>query len=378
MKFNKFIGFLCVAAFGAAAVSCSDDDPKWNDEGSKVDLPDSRVYILNEGTMAQNNAGIEFYNPSGVNDIISDIFYRQNSMSLGDVGQSMIEYNGYIYVSVYGSNYLSKLNSACVEEVRALFSDDADLRGGIRYIDAEDGYIYASFYGGVVAKIDARTLEVKAKLNTGGSNLEGVAIEGDNLYVANSYTKALDPETGKNKYIYHTDVFVIDLKSFSLKETLVVAQNPNQLVEEEGKVFLISWNYSAESYELQLINPAANNAVTKLGYATNMAVGDDILYIVDSRTDYSVRPYVTTNTFSSYDIRRGQMISISFLKDAPAELTTASVYMMAVDDKTGDIYIGTTNYSASNGDIYRFKRDGSFVEKFDCGGQNPKAAVFLH
>lgn len=378
MKFNKFIGFLCVAAFGAAAVSCSDDDPKWNDEGSKVDLPDSRVYILNEGTMAQNNAGIEFYNPSGVNDIISDIFYRQNSMSLGDVGQSMIEYNGYIYVSVYGSNYLSKLNSACVEEVRALFSDDADLRGGIRYIDAEDGYIYASFYGGVVAKIDARTLEVKAKLNTGGSNLEGVAIEGDNLYVANSYTKALDPETGKNKYIYHTDVFVIDLKSFSLKETLVVAQNPNQLVEEDGKVFLISWNYSAESYELQLINPAANNAVTKLGYATNMAVGDDILYIVDSRTDYSVRPYVTTNTFSSYDIRRGQMISISFLKDAPAELSTASVYMMAVDDKTGEIYIGTTNYSASNGDIYRFKRDGSFVEKFDCGGQNPKAAVFLH
>ncbi len=72
------------------------------------------------------------------------------------------------------------------------------------------------------------------------------------------------------------------------------------------------------------------------------------------------------------------MISISFLKDAPAELSTASVYMMAVDDKTGEIYIGTTNYSASNGDIYRFKRDGSFVEKFDCGGQNPKAAVFLH
>ena len=102
-----------------------------------------------------------------------------------------------------------------------------------------------------------------------------------------------------------------------------------------------------------------------------------MLYLVDSRTDYSSKPYVTTNTFSSYDIKSGRLNQTSFLKNAPAELTNASVYMMTVDDETGDIYIGVTHYSDSNGDMYRFKKDGTFVEKFDCGGQNPKAAVFF-
>ena len=44
----------------------------------------------------------------------------------------------------------------------------------------------------------------------------------------------------------------------------------------------------------------------------------------------------------------------------------------------GDIYIGTTYFAAGNGNIYRFKKDGTFIEKFDCGGQNPNSAVFFN
>ncbi|WP_304319150.1 hypothetical protein [Phocaeicola plebeius] len=51
--------------------------------------------------------------------------------------------------------------------------------------------------------------------------------------------------------------------------------------------------------------------------------------------------------------------------------------MMSVDDEKGDIYIGVTFYSNSNGTMYRFDRNGNFVEKFDCGGQNPKTMVFI-
>lgn len=67
-------------------------------------------------------------------------------------------------------------------------------------------------------------------------------------------------------------------------------------------------DYSDESHVLQLIDPANNNKVSKLGYATDMAAGDDILYLVDSRTDYSNFPETTTtvNTFSSYNIKPEQ------------------------------------------------------------------------
>ena len=112
-----------------------------------------------------NNANIAFYAPNGGADFIGDIFQKQNKAKLGDLGQTMIEYNECMYVAVYGSNYLVKLNAAGVEQTRASFVDDPDLAAGIRAIAAEDGYIYASFYGGVVAKINANTLKVEKEVS---------------------------------------------------------------------------------------------------------------------------------------------------------------------------------------------------------------------
>lgn len=371
MKVRSLLfGMLCMLALGASLASCSDDDDNsWDDSGSKVALPQSRVFILNEGSYKANNAGIAFYAPNGDADFISDIFKTQNNAKLGDTGQSMIEYEDEIYVAVYGSNYLTKLNAAGVELKRISFVNDEDLSAGIRYMDAEDGYIYASFWGGVVAKINANTLTVEAKLTGLGDNMEGVAICKDMLYVANSCTA---------DYKYHTEVKVIDLHTFTLKETLTVATNPyTEILEEDDKVFLISNDYSsAEGYVLQMIDPANNNKVTKIGNATYMAAKDDVLYLVNSIT-INWQTYEAINTFFTYNIKTGQMNNTSFLKNAPAEFASKTLHMLEVNDNNGDIYIGTLEMS-TNGNIYRFKKDGTFVEKFDAGGMNPNTAIFFN
>ena len=112
-----------------------------------------------------------------------------------------------------------------------------DLQGGVRYLAAEDGYLYASFHGGVVAKINATSLRVEKKITGLGANLEGVAIENHMLYVANAYEQTFDPETDKNVFNYLTDLRVIDLSKFELSETLTVAANPNCVLAEDGKIF---------------------------------------------------------------------------------------------------------------------------------------------
>lgn len=366
MKVRSLLfGMLCMLALGASLASCSDDDDdSLDDGGSKVTLPQTRVYILNEGGWGANNARLAFYAPNKDADFISDIYQTQNNAKLGDLGQGMIEYEDEIYIAVSGSNYLTKLNAAGVELKRVSFVDDNDLSAGIRYIDAEDGYIYASFYGGAVAKINAKTLEVVDKLTGLGDNLEGVAICEDMLYVANSCTA--DWST------YHNDVKVIDLRTFKLKETLTVGLNPNALVEEDDKVFLISWgNYVDIGYSLQMIDPAANNKVTELGSATRMCATDDILYLTYS--NYT-NP---TASFFTYNIKTGKMDEASFLKDIPEKLKTSTIYMLEVNDNNGDFYIGTSEYT-TNGTIYRFKKDGTFIEQFDAGGMNPNSAIFFN
>ena len=370
MKVRSLLfGMLCMLALGVSLASCSDDDDdSLDDGGSKVTLPQTRVYILNEGSQGANNAGLAFYAPNKDADFISDIYKTQNNAKLGDLGQSMIKYEDEIYIAVSGSNYLTKLNAAGVELKRVSFVSDNDLSAGIRYIDAEDGYIYASFYGGAVAKINAKTLEVVDKLTGLGDNLEGVAICEDMLYVANSCTADWSTQ--------HTDVKVIDLRTFKLKELLTVGLNPNALIEEDDKVFLISWgNYGDVGYSLQMIDPAANNKVTELGSATRMCAANDILYLVNSLTDWNTD--TTVNTFFTYNIKTGQMNNASFLKDAPAELTSSTLYMLEVNENNGDIYISTSEFT-TNGTIYRFKKDGTFIEKFDAGGINPNSAVFFN
>lgn len=369
MKVRSLLfGMLCMLALGASLASCSDDDDdSLDDGGSKVTLPQTRAFFLNEGSYGHNNAGLAFYAPNKDADFISDIYKTQNNAKLGDLGQSMIEYEDEIYIAVSGSNYLTKLNAAGVELKRVSFVDDNDLSAGIRYIDAENGYIYASFYGGAVAKINAKTLEVVDKLTGLGDNLEGVAICSDMLYVSDSY-KLLPDGT----YQYNAEVKVIDLRSFELKETLTVGVNPNTLIEEDDKVFLISWgNYDNIGYSLQMIDPAANNKVTELGSATRMCADDDILYLTYS--NYT-NP---TASFFTYNIKTGKMDEASFLKDIPEKLKTSTVYMLEVNDDNGDFYIGTSEYT-TNSTIYRFKKDGTFIEKFDAGGINPNSAVFFN
>lgn len=379
MKTKKFCWGLCSLIVLCAPLSSCDDDnnPDWNEEKPNVTLPSDRMFILNEGSIGNNNANISFFDPENIT-LVDNIFLKQNGASLGDVAQDMIKYDDKIYVAVYGSNYLAKLSDNCVEELRVSFSSDPDLQGGVRYLAAEDGYIYASFHGGVVAKINASSLTVEKKLTKLGANLEGVAIEDDKLYVANSYEQTTDPETGKNVYNYCEEMFVIDLETFTLAETLNVATNPNQVAEEDGIIFLVAWgNYKDKGYEFQMIDPRQNNKVTTLGVASKMGIGNDKVYLVYSETDWST--YVTTNTFSYYDIKSGRYVDSSFIDDPNGILENSNIYMISVDDHTGNIYIGATNYSAANGIFYCFKNDGTMLYQYaDCGGQNPSKAVFFH
>ena len=66
MKVRSLLfGMLCMLALGASLASCSDDDDNsWDDSGSKVALPQTRVFILNEGSYNANNAGIAFSAPN--------------------------------------------------------------------------------------------------------------------------------------------------------------------------------------------------------------------------------------------------------------------------------------------------------------------------
>lgn len=367
---RKHMAVWAYCLLGCLCASCSSNDAPGVEEESKVALPDRRMFILNEGSYENNNAGITFYAPSNDASIIGDIYKVQNTADLGQYGQWMIAQGGHIYVVVHGSNYLSMMNNACVEERRLSFGSHPELQGGVRDVVARDNYLYADFYGGVVAKINASTLEIE-KIQSGvGHNVEKMTVAGDKLYVTDAYK--IDD---KGTYVYLDEVVVLDVNTLEKLKTIKVDMNPNFVLTAGGKVVLVSYgDYYTVDYSLQLIDPQ-NDAVTRLNVQANKCCvwGDKLVFSL-STYNYESNDYTTT--FGMYDLLTGRVDKENVLHDMPAALYRESVYMMDVDADTGDLYIGTTDYF-SNGDVYRFGSDGSFKEQFETGSINPKVAVFV-
>lgn len=373
MKRLKFFHTLLISATITGCISCD----KFDEPSEPPVEIHNGAFVLNQGSYQMNNAGLAYFSTDKSDSpLIQDLFFDVNSFRLGDNATDIAKYKGKIYISVTGSNCIYKLDEKGKVTDKILFHTDSDLQGGVRYMAFKDDYLYASFYGGIVAKLSTKELKVESKLKTGGANLEGIAEVNGTLYVADSYQSTYDSTTGNSDIVYSDKLYMIDTKTFTVKGTIKVALNPNKLQEENGKLFLISWgNYADKGYTFQMIEPAQNNKVTELGVATDMGIGHGKVYLLNSVTDWNT--WSSTNTWFSYDIKTAKMDNNSFMTNAPAVLTTDHISMITVDDISGDIYVGTTRYTLGNGQIYRFDKNGSFKTNFDCGGQNPIGAVFL-
>ncbi len=360
---NLLLEGLCILALSVQFTSCNDDDNNvWNDEGSTISLPQHRSFILNEGAYGDNNTKITFYAPNKDaedknNNLIPNFYFAQNKKGLGDTGQDIAEYDGNIYVIVYGSKLLLKLNAAGVEEKRLSFSEKD---GSPRYMAIKDDKIYVTLYSGKVARIDANTLTVEKYVNV-NSNPEQIVEAKGKLYVANS-------GWGKEKTIS-----VINMESFTKEKDIQVIINPNYLLKANDEVYVISFgDYGEIPYTFQRIK--ADDSYENIAKASYFAEYNNTIYLVHSETNWAT--YSTVNKFFTYNSQTHQLNETSFLTNMPDELKSKLIRGINIDKKTGDIYILTAN-KTTNGDIYRFKNNGNFIEKFDCGGLNPSKIIWL-
>lgn len=361
MKFrNLMTSVLCLLAMGTGFVACDDDDDdnSWNN-GAPVALPEDRVFILNEGSWGMNNSNLTFYNPRS-GETVSDIYYAQNGTHLGDTGQDLITYDDDIYVVMNGSSYIVRLNGAGVEQARYSFTEE---QGQPRYAVAEDGKVYVTLYSGNVARLDAKTLAFE-KMVPVGNNPEQIVEEDGKLYCVNS------------GWGYDNRLSIIDVNRFDVAEHVEVFTNPQRIIECDDQLFIQGYGAAYPdpyTYPVVQFDPVTKS-ITEIGQGTHMAAYGHTLYIAFC---YSPDWVNYTTTYYTYDVRTGRVDNTSFLKNAPTEVTTGNIYMLEVNPENGDIYVGVTHYTAGNGDIYRFKADGTYVGTFESGGQGPNGMVFL-
>lgn len=356
-NFFKVVGMMLACV---AIVSCAEQGEPGNGGDTNV----RGAYILNEGAWGANNAGVAFYAPNNDAEFIGDLYYAANNAAMGDLANDMVAYGDCVYVVLNGSKYVARLNAKGEELERYSFAAN---EGSPRCIVVADGYVYVTQYGGKVNKFSP-DLERVAVFD-GGDNLEGIAEANGKLYVANAYK--ID---GSGNYVYNTEVLVVDAETMTQSASIEVVENPEIVKVVNGRLYVMSkGNYYDVNPAMQEVD-ILTHKVTNITHADKITQGNDgLIYCVRSAYDAS---WNLTNQFFTYNPLTKTVKEESFLPNAPESFKTMAIYMLEVDEATGDIYVGTSDY-VTTGTIYRFGSDGVLKDTFDAGGVNPKIVSFI-
>lgn len=365
MKFRSlFFGVLAALTISAGFTSCSDDDDDPKPIIDPVELT-HHALILNEGSWGYNNSMMTgfFWTDNTLFD--GECVYQvMNGQAIGDVGQDLIrDDEGNVYMSVFGSAYIAKLDANGKEICRA----DLSVRplselGQPRYMVEEDGYLYVSCYGNYVAKFKASDLSYVGKVEV-GNNPERLIEEDGKIYCTSSVDE---------NYVADNRLAVIDTKKFDTATFFTPMSNMDRILESNDRIFVQGYGdyYDYPWGEVD----TKTGEFTQLGNASCWAEDDDVIYTVNSVTDWNT--YEVTNYFATYNTETNTLTEGNYLKNAPEELASASIYGMEFNPYTHFLYVMTSDF-VTNGKVYVFDKNKNFITMFETTGINPKKIVFF-
>ncbi len=222
--------------------SCEKDNNETTTNGY-----DKGIYIVNEGTMTQNNGSISYYNADS-NKVTENLFFKVNGRNLGDVLQSfeVIENKGFAVLNNSGKIEVFEMKTFKSTGVITGFSYP-------RFIvkhSSTSAYVSNGNFAGMVYVINPQTL---AKIDSiaVGKGPECMVLINNKLYVANS--------GGWNS---DSTISVIDCTTNTLTKTIVVDKAPNDMVIDEGNNLWVICKNS-----LVKINTTSQTVDKSIGFA---------------------------------------------------------------------------------------------------------------
>ncbi|GAB3923932.1 PL29 family lyase N-terminal domain-containing protein [Mucilaginibacter myungsuensis] len=321
------------------------------------------VYMLCEGTMDADNSAISYYDIK-TGQTIKDCFRQVNGHGLGETASDLKRYGSKMYCVVSGiqgksKSFLEVIDVTTGKSLKRIPFFDANGPYMPRYVGFYKNKAYVSSYDGKVTRIDTTSLKIEARLNVGGA-LEGLAVVGSKLYVANS-SHPLHPSTNNNT------VSVVDLNLFSKMYDIPVTFNPVKIAATSNGSLLVSsaGDYATIQPALTKINSLSDDVVKTYPYNVGpMALSGNTAYL---SLDWG-------GSFKTLNLKTDALGS-EFIADGTSVLTNNGI---TVNPQNGDVYVADGNwYDGNNGFAYCFGTDGKKKFQFNTAGM-PQHAVFVY
>ena len=317
--------------------------------------------ILNNGNWGSNDASISIYDPAD-RSVAERQFLAVNGRHLGDLGQDIITLGDEIYIAMNGSKVIFVTDMG-LKLKKSIVADIGGVGMAPRCLATANGKVYVTFHEGFVGEITPGSYSVRTTAT--GSCPEGICIRGGKAYVANS------------GYGCDNTVSVIDLASFKEERKFEVNSNPQSVaIDKDGRtLYVCSWDtFDPVTYEvtssakLQQVDISSGKVSDMDGYSGVQYITegpDNQLFIAQSGYDADSRICGTIKVLDmSSGIGKGLFTEKLFL----------NYYSLSYSN--GFVFVGTSDY-LTNGDVYIYKADGTFIDKFDAQGLNPQKCIIF-
>ncbi|MFD2519044.1 YncE family protein [Salinimicrobium flavum] len=227
MMKNKYLLLLVLIT---GFLSCSTEDEPGLPEKEGEDFSNG-TFILNEGNYGSGNSSVSYLDPE-MENITHTVFQNENEgLPLGDVAQSIGFFEDMAFVVLNVSNTIEVVD-------RKTFSRIATISTGLenpRFITFSEGKAFVTNWGDgydpdddFVRVIDARSFAVEGSVSV-AEGPDRVVSENGKVYVAHV-----------GGYNFNNIVSVINAATLNVEETLMVGDQPESLLIQNGNLWVLA------------------------------------------------------------------------------------------------------------------------------------------
>ncbi len=324
--------------------------------GDDAKLPSlAKIYVLNEGSYANNNASISAIDPK-TGSVTADLFREINGEGLGDVAQHILPYGEDLFVVVNLSQKVLRLDGATLE-VKGVIKDLTSPRY-VAIHSQTKGYI-SDIAESRLTIFNPSTMEVTGSVDLSSAGpVEQMVILGDKLYAA--------------CWSFGNEILVISTSEDRIVDRIEVGVQPCSIVAD---AYGMIWCLTDGGYEG---NPVGHEApkLSRISTITNQVVASHEFVLNDY---FSARLTLNSTHDTLYYIVNGRLWKMGVndirLPVRPLLDDGVTYYSIGIEPLSGDIFLGDAGDWLTPGSVSRFNYQGRLVEEFEVG-VCPSAFIF--
>ncbi len=344
MKINPcyYIAFLLIFS------SCIREDER---EKENFLATQKGVFILSEGNYMYGNASISFYDKEQ-KKIENTIFYRANSIPLGDQAQSIALRDNRLYINVCNSGKICVID-ANTYKILGKFTEMVAPRY-IHFLSDEKAYV-SDLYSKSIYVVNLQSSSIIKKINIDNHS--------DNMYQHSSEEFV---QVGKfvyvNSWSYDDKILVIDTESDLVVDSIKVLPQPRKMVKDKNnKLWVLcdggfEGSFFVGDKGIVKINPE-NNLIEKTFYINNSFSVSDLKINGSKDTLYYINNHVYR--FSETD---SELPNIAFI-----DADNRNLYALGIDPVSSDVYVSDAIDFLQKGIVYRYSSNAVLIDSFYCG-----------